>query len=306
MIASTAKTFIGQQVDRMALYAMNLRIPNNGARRFECPVTLEDVLAGTRVQEYRTPPYQVTAPGEHKLHLDSRLGEIACKVMVRPAADASAPLLLYHHGLAEFPYTSSWRRLLPKDAPIAAHTVAVQAPYHNNLADPVRIGFSSTEHLYQMLAGSMRIMQYVQDQFARQGSAYTVASGVSWGGITSLLYGGLLGKTRATVPLFASPRLSQAIWDATQMFGRDLPVTREELDAVLDFTPIYERIDQRQVFPVLGEYDLFFRLENHAPVYDENSLVTLPLTHVGAMWQGNGTVREHVLGALAWAADQPN
>ena len=304
MIALSAKTMIGQQVDRMALYAMNRRIPDNGARRFQCPVTLEDVLAETQVIEGQTPPYQLTAPGEHKIRLATRMGEIECRVMVRPAAEASAPLLLYHHGLAELPYTSSWRRLLPKGSPLAAHTVAVQAPYHSNLSDPVRIGFSSTEHLYQMLAGSIRIMQHVQDQFARQGSSFTVASGISWGGITSLLYEGLLGTTRATIPLFASPRLSQAIWDAAQMFGRDLPVSRDELDALLDFTPIYERIDKRQVFPILGEHDLFFRLEKHAPIYDAESLVTLPLTHVGAIWLSNGTMRQHVLDALAWAANQ--
>ncbi len=304
MSTLTARTMIGQQVDRMALYAMNWRIPETDAALFSSPVTLEEVLAETRVQEDRLPPYQVTAPGEHKVYLETRLGDIECKVMVRPAADVTAPLLLYHHGLAEVPYTSTWQRLLPRDVPIEAHTVVVQAPYHNNLLEPLRIGFSSTEHLYQMLSGSIRVMQYVQDQFARQGSAFTVASGVSWGGITSLLYEGLLGKSQATVPLFASPRLAQALWDAAQMFDRDLPVTRDELDNLLDFTPIYERIDHRQVFPVLGEYDLFFRLENHAPVYDEKSLVTLPLTHVGAMWQSNGTVRKHILKALAWAADQ--
>ena len=297
---------IGQQVDWMTLYVMNRRISDNGAARFECPVTLQDVLAQTHVIEDETPLYQVTAPGEHKIRLATRMGDIECAVTVRPAAEASAPLLLYHHGLAEYPYTSTWNRLLPQKLSIPAHTVAVQAPYHTNIADPIRIGFSSTEHLYQMLAVSLRIMQYVQEQFARQGAAFTVVSGVSWGGITSLLYEGLFGATRATVPLFASPKLSQVIWDAAQMFGRDLPVSRDELDALLDFTPIYEHIDRRQVFPVLAEHDLFFRLENHAPLYDEESLVTLPLSHVGAMWFSNGAVRDQVFKALDWATDHPH
>ena len=194
------KNKIGRQVDWMTLYAMNRRIPENGAARFECPVTLEDVLAQTQVIEDITPPYQLTAPGEHKIHLATRMGEIKCKVKVRPGTEASAPLLLYHHGLAEYPYTSSWGRLLPKNEPCPAHTVAVQAPYHSNVADPIRIGFSSPEHLYQMLAGSLRMMQYVQEQFEKEGAAFTVASGVSWGGITSLLYEDLFGSTRAIVP----------------------------------------------------------------------------------------------------------
>ena len=300
----SVKTRIGKQVDWIALYAMNRRIPQDGAARFDCPVTLEDVLAQTRINEDKTPPYQLTSPGEHKLHLDTRMGEITCKVKVRPTADPHAPLLLYHHGLAEIPYTSTWNKLLPANEPCPAHTVAVQAPFHANMAEPLRVGFASVEHIYQMLAGSLRIMQYVQDQFEKEGAAFTMASGVSWGGITSLLYEGLFGSTKATVPLFASPKLSQVVWDAGQLFDRDLPVSRAKLDALLDFTSIYERINQRQIFPVLGEHDLFFRLKNHAMVYEKTPLVTLPVTHVGAIWYSNGTVRKHLLNSLAWAASQ--
>lgn len=289
----------------MVLYAINRRIPDNGADRFQCPVTFDEVLAQTRVIESEVPGYQLTTPGEHTIRLATRLGAIGCRVTVRLAPQADAPLFIYHHGLGEYPYTSTWRRLIPKQEFFPAHTVAVQAPYHSNLSDPIRVGFSSTEHLYQMLAGSLRIMQLVQDQFTQLGASFTAVGGVSWGGITSLLYEGLFGSTRATMPLFASPRLSQSIWDAAQLFGRDLPVSREELDRLLDFTPIYERIERRRVFPIMGEHDLFFRLENHAPVYDEESLVTLPLTHIGAMWQRNGTLRDHILKTLAWATDNP-
>jgi hypothetical protein len=300
------RRLIGQQVDRLALYALNSRIPENGADRFRCPVTLDEVIAQTHVAECATPQALLTTAGEHAIQLATRLGEIKCRVTVRPAADPAAPLFLYHHGLAEHPYTSSWRRLMPDSGGFPAHSVVVQAPYHTNMSDPIRIGFSSTEHLYQMLAGSLRIMQFMQEQFQEQGSPYTVVGGVSWGGITSLLYEGLFGASRAVMPLFASPRLSQAIWDAALLFNRDMPVSRAELDQLLDFTPIYESIDRRRVFPVLGEHDLFFRIENHAPIYAADSLLTLPVTHVGAMWRGKDRLQEHLLKALSWAADNPH
>jgi hypothetical protein len=305
MLPETARRIIGQQIDRMALYAINRRIPENGTERFQCPVTLQEVLAQTQVADEPTPAYQLTAPGEHTVKLVTRQGEIVCRVTVRPAAWAEAPLFIYHHGLAEYPYTGTWQRLIPKDQVFPAHTVAVQAPYHQNIADPLVTGFASIEHIYQMLAGSLRLMRHVQEQFANQGAAYTVVGGLSWGGITSLLYEALFDATRATVPMFASPKLSQAIWDAAQLFNRELPVSRARLDDLLDFTPLYERIEQRRVFPVMGEHDLFFRLENHAPVYAQESLLTVPSTHVGAMWARSDTLREQVLKSLAWAADNP-
>ena len=301
----SVKKKLSQQVDRIVLHAINWRIPDGGTERFECNVTLEDVLAETRVREGKIPPYQLTAPGEHAILLDTMMGEIVCRVTVRPAAQADAPLVLYHHGLAEYPYTSTWRRLIPKNELFPAHTVAVQAPYHTNLSDPIRIGFSSTENIYQMFAGSLRVMALVQEQFEQQGTPFTIASGLSWGGITSLLYEGIFDATRAAIPMFASPKLSQAIWDAAQLIGRPLPVSRERLDELLDFTPVYDRIDQGRVFPVMGKDDLFFQFENHALVYDEEALVTLPMTHVGAMWLRNGLLRQHVLDVLAWAVEHP-
>lgn len=289
----------------MVLYALNRQIPASTAKRLRCPVTLEDVLEQTKVTGELSPRYQLTAPGEHLLRLDTRLGAITCRVTVQPAAQADAPLFLYHHGLAENPYTASWQRLVPDSKPFPAHAVAIQAPYHNNLTDPLQIGFASTEHLYQMLAGSLRIMQVVQEAFAQQGAAFTVVGGVSWGGITSLLYEGLFGATSAAIPLFASPKLSQVIWDAAELFNREIPIPREELDRLLDFTPIYDRIERQRIFPVLGKHDLFFRFENHAWLYPEEALVTLPLAHVGALWQRNSVIRKHVLQVLSWAAENP-
>ncbi|MFN2135034.1 MAG: hypothetical protein ACK2UK_03715 [Candidatus Promineifilaceae bacterium] len=305
MLPESAKRIIGQQIDRATLYAINRRIPENGADGFRCSVTLEEVLAQTAVTAKETPAYQITAPGEHRIKLTTRLGEIDCLISVRPAAQAQAPLFIYHHGLAEYPYTSSWQRLIPKDVAFPAHTVVVQAPYHHNMSDPLRLGFASVEHIYQMFAGSLRIMRTVQEQFEEQGAAFTVIGGLSWGGITSLLYEGIFDVSRATVPMFASPKLSQAIWDASEMFNRRLPVKREELDELLDFTSLYQHIDQHRVFPVMGEHDVFFRLENHASVYDQEALLTVPSTHVGAMWAGSHVLREHLLKTMAWAADNP-
>ena len=224
---------------------------------------------------------------------------------VRRAPQRELPLLLYHHGFAEFPYTSTWKRLLPKDTPLAAHTVAIQAPYHGSISDPIAKGFASVATLYQMFAGSLRIMEAVQEQFEAQGATYTAVSGLSWGGITSLLYEGLFARSRAVVPMFASPDLAQVMWDAAELCGRPLAVPRETLDDLLNFTDIFERIDPERVFAVMGDNDVFFRFDKHGSIFPTDSLVTVPSTHVGAMWRQNGFLRDHVRNALDWAAGHP-
>lgn len=286
-----------QQLDKAVLYGLNRRVPaslevNAGT------VSLEEILAQTTVDQRKTAVYNLTAPGEHPIYLQTPMGEIVCHARVRLAVDSRAPLLLYHHGFNEYPYTKSWQRLLPTAVPLPTHTVCVQAPFHDNWQDPTRKGFASVQSVYQVFAGSLRVMELLQNQFEVEGVAYTVASGVSWGGITSLLYEGLLQRTRAVIPMLSSPNLAQVIWDSAEMFGRPMPMTQEALQRHLDFTPYYNKCAPDKVFPLLGEDDLFFRMEKHANLFAERPLVTIPSGHISSMWH-SAPMRDHILTVLA-------
>ncbi len=141
-------------------------------------------------------------------------------------------------------------------------------------------------------------MELVQRQFEAEGATYTVASGVSWGGITSLLYEGLWQQTRGVIPMLSSPNLAQVIWDISDLFNRPMQLTQEELHQHLDFTPYYNQCASDRVFPLLGEDDLFFRLEKHADLFAERPLVTIPASHISAMWH-SASMRDHILNTLA-------
>ena len=297
------------QIDKAVLYGLNRRVSDALQTTAAAAPDFEDVLAQTWVDEQKTAVYNLTAPGEHLLYLQTYRGlptpkglptpedEIVCRVKVRLAVDPAAPLLLFHHGFNEYPYTRSWQRLFPTAVPLPVHSVCVQAPFHNNWQDPTEKGFASVQSVYQLFAGSVRVMELMQNQFEAEGAAYTVASGVSWGGITSLLYEGLLQSTRAVIPLLASPNLAQVIWDISNMFDRPMQLTQDELQQYLDFTAYYEQCAPDRVFPLLGENDLFFRLENHADLFAERPLVTIPSGHISSMWH-SAPMRDHILNIL--------
>ena len=286
-----------QQIDKAVLYGLNRRVPDSLEASVATAPTLEAVLAETQVDLRQTAVYQLTAPGEHPVILQTPLGEIVCRVRVRPAVDAKAPLLLFHHGINEYPYTNSWRRLFPQAVPLPFHTVCIQAPFHDNWLDPITKGFASVQSIYQIFAGSLRLMELVQQQFTAEGAAYTAAAGVSWGGITSLLYEGLLQQTRAVIPMLASPNLAQVIWDTSDLFNRPRQLTQADLRHYLDFTTYYQQCAPDRVFPLLGESDLFFRMENHAELFAERPLVTIPSGHISAMWH-SAPMRDHILTVL--------
>jgi hypothetical protein len=289
---------VAQQLDKWVLYTMNWRLPDSFENSYQQAPTFETVLTRTTVDSQKTAEYQLSAPGEHLVWLNTMEGELRCRVRVKPAADPSAPLILYHHGFNEIPYTSSWRRIFRQPLPGLAHTACIQAPFHNNWSDPFDKGFASLQNVYQMFASSIRIMQKLQLQFEAQGAAYTIVAGVSWGGITSLIYEGLFGHTRAVVPMLASPNLAQVMWDAAQMLMRPLPVSQAVLADLLDFTPYFHRCDSRRVFPLMGENDLFFRLETHADTFQHQPLITIPEGHITAFWRAD-RLRQHIFEVLS-------
>ncbi|MFQ5398143.1 MAG: hypothetical protein ACE5E7_00940 [Anaerolineae bacterium] len=297
MLPSTISKTVAHQLDRLVLFTMNQRLPASFERNYRQEPGLESVLAHTTVNREKTVEYALSAPGEHTVWLDTADGELQCRIRVQPAVRPQAPLLLYHHGFNEWPYDNSWRRIFRQPSPFPAHAVCIQAPYHYNWIDPLARGFASLQNIFQIFAGSLRIMELVQSHFEAQGAAFTLLCGVSWGGITSLLYESLFQQTRAVIPMLSSPDLAQVLQDIAALFRRPIAVPVDTLRASLDFTRYYRRVDADKVFPLMGEYDLFFRLEHHSAIFAERPLVTVPGGHITGFWQV-APLRHHILHVL--------
>lgn len=297
MLRNSFQKSLSQRIDKVVLFTMNHRLPASFEHTYRHTLSFEEVLAQTRVDLRKTAEFNLSAPGEHPIWLHTPQGEILCRAKVRLALDPHAPLILYHHGFNEIPYYNSWQRIFAGIAPLPAHTVCIQAPFHEHWRYPFEKGMVSLQSLYQLFAGSLRSMELVQNHFEQQGAAFTVLAGYSWGGITSLIYEGLFHRTRAVIPMLSSPNVAQVMWDIAQLFQRSMVLSYDELHNLLDFTPYYQQCHSHLVFPLLGEHDLFFRLENHANIFAERPIVTIPQGHITGAWMGQ-YLRQHVFGVL--------
>lgn len=304
MLPATITKSVAQQLDKWVLYTMNYRLPDTFEGSYRQTPAFEKVVEHTKVDLQKTAVYALSAPGEHPIWLQTMGGPLRCQVKVQPAVDPYAPLLLYHHGFSEFPYYGSWRRIFSQLTPFPAHTVCIQAPFHDNWLDPFNKGLASLQNMYQIFAGSLRMMQLVHSHFQARGTPFTVLAGVSWGGITSLLYQGLFRQARAVIPMLSSPNLAQVMWDAANLFDRQISVPPEAVRDLLDFTPYYRRCQPQRIFPLLGEHDLFFRIDKHATLFQDGDVVTTPEGHITGLWRVE-PLRQHILEVLAWAKNNP-
>jgi hypothetical protein len=293
---------LAAEIDRWVLRSMHRRMPASfqDIRRDEA--AFDDVLAATAVDTRATPADSIYAPGTRPVWLCSGDERLLCHVRVRLSPDPAAPLLIFHHGFSEMPYYNSWQRIFRRPPAFPLSTVCIQAPFHNHWREPFREGFRSIRRVYQTFAGSLRLMELVQHQFESNGATYTVLAGVSWGGVTSMLYAGQFGGVRAVAPMLSSPNLAQVIWDGAQLVGADVPIPRADLDDLLDFTPRCA-YDPNRVFPLLGQTDAFFAPERHVGSY-ATAPVVIPRAHVFSLY-GVRPLRQHVYGVMEWAEMHP-
>lgn len=299
---TTINRTFAQQLDKFVLYTLYRRLPASFEHSYRQVDSFETVLANTAVNPHKTAVYHLTAPGEHRVWLDTMSGELCCRIRVRPAIDPAAPLVIFHHGFNEMPYDISWRRIFHHPDLANVHAVAIQAPFHQNYMQPTAEGLATVQNAYQMFAGSLRMMELVQSYFEKERVRDTAVAGVSWGGITSLLYEGIFQQTRAVIPLLSSPDLAQVMWDIAQLFNRDLAVSHEKITQIFDFTRYYQRCDPDKIFPLMGEYDRFFRLEYHGDLFvtppsRKRPYATIPDGHITGHMK-TARLRQHIIDVL--------
>ncbi|CUS03252.2 protein of unknown function [Candidatus Promineifilum breve] len=293
---------IAAEIDRWVLRSMHRRMPASFREIGRGEPSFDEVLAETAVDERRTAPDSVYAPGARDVWLRAGDEAIHSRVRVRLSPDPAAPLLIFHHGFSEMPPHNSWQRIFRRPPPFPLSTVFIQAPFHDHWREPFREAFRSVRRVYQTFAGSLRIMELVQRQFEANGAAYTVLAGVSWGGVTSLLYAGQFGGVRAVAPMLSSPNLAQVIRDGAALVGEELPTNAAQLDDLLDFTPRCG-FDASRVFSLLGQTDYFFSPDRHAAGY-AIAPVIIPSAHIFTLY-GVRPLRDHVYGVLEWAEGHP-
>lgn len=293
---------IASEIDRWVLRSMHYRMPATFRAIGSDDSHFDDILAETAIDEPRTPTDSVYAPGVRDVWLRSGDESILSHVRVRLSPDPAAPLVIFHHGFSELPYYRSWTRIFSRPPAFPVSTVLIQAPFHNRWGEPFREAFRSVRRLYQTFAGSLRVMELVQRQFKANGAAYTVLAGVSWGGLTCLLYAGQFGGARAVVPMLSSPNLAQVIRDGAALVGEQLPISTEQLDDLLDFTPRCG-YDPDRVFPLLGKADYFFSPAHHTNGYATEPVI-IPRAHVLTLY-GVRPLRQHLYGVLEWAEMNP-
>ncbi|MCO5184815.1 MAG: hypothetical protein M9928_09870 [Anaerolineae bacterium] len=299
------RSALSRRLDHLVQSGFSYRVPLTFEETYRQAPPFEQVLDTTRVALPLMPDMGFLQEREYRFWLHTEIGRIHTRLRVLPAKRPDAPLLVYHHGFFEVPYHARAQAFFRPRDPFDAHIVLLQAPFHRRPLQPLDLGFQNLHHLYQMIAGSVRMMQMVVDHYLALGTPYAVAAGMSLGGIITLTYEGFFGRSRAVIPILSSPNFAQLLWDISRQTKRNVTIPLEEIEARLDFSRCYDHIDPTRIYPLMGINDRFFRHGSHAPIFNQCDVTTIRSSHVSGMWHRRET-REHIIRVLQLCRDMGN
>src|SRR5262245_47151159 len=224
---------------------------------------LRDHLAAV---DLRLPP--LAGNGRYKFAARTLVGEVTAGFRLRHGPRAACPVLIYHHGLGEFPYHRNLGWILPRRIPVDAHLVAVQAPFHRHHLDCLR-GLACLSRFVAMCAVSVTLIEALRQAFLAQGARSCVVTGTSLGGFVSLLHHIEHGTADLYAPLLAGPDLAFSMLSTPfQVFVA--PPARAEPAAVracLDAREAFRARDGRRIVPMLARHDVCMPYAHHHAEY---------------------------------------
>ncbi len=267
--------WLSETVDDIAVVATHLF----GPRMFRAsgpiaPPTLEELVAEQRA---RAPRLKLPARLERRvgrLRLDLPAVGIETFADFHPARRPDADtLVVYHHGLGEFPHDGSAAQVLTRGGlRERVDWIAIRGPNHEDRnAIHERLLLSQESFARNLLAsvfGAREIATRLRDRYR-----HIVLGGMSMGGVISLIEGACGSAFDLHVPLMAGPDLESVLLRSAftravcPRFRRRCLEEGEGFAARLDLVARLRDVAGPPIRAVLASYDRLFQLEAQGAAY---------------------------------------
>ena len=278
--------WLHQGVDRLHVTLAHLFVPKLLRQSVVSP-SLHEHLAAVQVA---LPP--LTPARHYRLMAQTLVGGLEVAFQVWLGARPELPVVVYHHGIAEVPYSKNFLGIFrPRRQPLEAHLVAVRAPFHRSWFT-LFAGLQTLSNFLAMCAVSIALIEAVRLLFVNRGARGSMVTGVSLGGFVTLMHHLSFGTADRYVPLLAGPDLAHVMLCTPfrRFMAPQALAQSDHIQSLLDFRQIFQASDSSRVFPLLGRYDLDMPYTHYYPCYAACGIpvATMP--------------RGHITGSLAFTA----
>ncbi len=231
----------------------------------------------------------------HEIILDTLEGNRSIGYLLRGELQADRPTIIYHHGIGEVPFHSSFYRLLqPNQLAFDANLIAVRAPFHRTVHGVGR-GTASVSNVLSMLAASVELIEALQTAIRSSIDQPVIVAGISLGGVVSSLHHIQYGSADRYVPILAGLALDDVFFNsALQPLVAELTdVQRRSVQHRLNFVDAFAETNPAGVHPILARDDRIVRYPVQADSFNGRPIVTIDGSHLSASISSR-LLREHL------------
>lgn len=225
----------------------------------------------------------LTPARRYTLRAETLAGDLEAGFQVRLGPRPDLPVVLYHHGVGEMPYDKSFWGIFRLRAPVAAHLVAVRAPFHRTWLDLIA-GMVTLNNFLAMCAVSITLIEALRLLLVTHGGRGSLVTGSSLGGFVALLHHLTFGTSDGCVPLLAGPDVAHVMLGTPyrRFLAPQALAQAAHIQTLLDFRQAFQRSDTSRVFPLLARYDRTMSYAHHRACYAASRVpvVTLERGHI--------------------------
>ncbi len=239
---------------------------------------------------------EIKQEGQYEVKAETLIGVLNPAFRIAQWKGKEYPTIIYHHGSGENPYDTSFNSIFPvKKIGIPANLIVIRAPF-NRSAKEYMTSIKKLSNFVAMLSVSMKLIEQLISFCRDKGTSCVVVSGISLGGWVANLHHTFFNSADNYKPLMAGAGFAEVFLNSvykklTAPLAEENP---DQLRMILNFDDNFAKVDNSNVFPLLGRYDQIIKFERQKQCYNEHSLTVLEKGHItGAL--AYKQLREHIL-----------
>jgi len=225
---------------------------------------------------------EIMQEGQYEVEAETLIGVLDPAFRIAQWKGKEYPTIIYLHASGENPYDRSFNNIFPiKKIDIPANLIVIRAPFNRSTKEYMT-SIKDLVNFVAMLSVSVKLIEQLISFCQEKGTSCVVISGLSLGGWVTNLHHTYFNSADYYKPLLAGTGLAEvilnSIWERlTAPLVKENP---EQVRKLLNFDDDFAKVDNSNVFPLLGQYDEINKFERQKQCYDENSITVLKKGHI--------------------------
>lgn len=220
--------------------------------------------------------------GMYELEADTPEGKMYPAFRVYHWHSDTAPTVIYNHGASQVPFDAIFVSIFDQNTiqhPLKVNLIVVRTPYHRFSRAELVDASSTLSRFLSILAVSVGVTEKLVQSVRENGSQIVEVAGTSNGGFVANLHHLAYNSATYYVPIVAGTAYAE-VFIKTNGIHPSARVHTDILRKHLNFTDLWEKADNNNVFPILGRYDYANALKQQGPSYKRTTVEVWDTGHI--------------------------